>query len=367
MGAIPSLKTNLTSIMARRNLTKANSSLKSNIEKLSTGQRINAAEDDAAGLAVSESMKAELRSLGEARRNANDGISMLQTADGSLGEIHDILGRMKELAVQANSDSINDSHRQNLDQEYRQLTDELNDIAQGTNFNDVELLDGSFTGKSMQVGENASDKVEIDISQNFDGTHLGKEFSIANANVLTVHSNGTAPAKTGQVACFAPGAADQFLKGHEYRIKDGNGNEFIGTVKAVTGTNGQVISFGSSLTAAKVSATVDFQGVGSISGAGIDTRSHASYAAAAVNNAIETVSRNRADIGAKINRLGKKVSNIDLSKENLSSANSRIRDVDVAKEMADLTKNQIITQAGTTMLSQANSRPQAALTLLGGG
>lgn len=168
-----SLKTNLTSLMTRRNLQSANDSMKSNIEKLSTGHRINPAADDAAGLAVSEGMKADLRSINQAKRNAHDAVSMLQTAEESMGQIHDILGRMKELAVQANSDSINDDHRGDLDEEFTQLTKEIKDIAEGTNFNGVNLLDGTFVDKSLQVGPAASDTLGLAISQNLAPDEFG--------------------------------------------------------------------------------------------------------------------------------------------------------------------------------------------------
>ncbi len=268
------VKTNVSSLMAQRHLNSTNRSLAGNIAKLSSGFRINSAADDAAGLAVSEEMKAGIRSLGQASRNANDAISVIQTAEGSLGEMHNILGRMRELSVQANSDGINNDQRAHLHTEFDQLRTELTEIAERTEFNGNTLLDGTAEF-SFQVGVNGTDTVTIEIDDAFDADGLN----------LDTHDLST--------------------------------------------------------TAGAVAAMAD------------------------IDAAITSVSGERASLGAMQNRLESKLDNLEVSRQNLEAANSRIRDVDIASEMADMTKNQILMQAGTSMLAQANSLPQTALSLLG--
>jgi len=274
------VNTNTTSLMAQRHLNSTNKSLQGNIAKLSSGFRINSAADDAAGLAVSEEMKSDIRSLGQSSRNANDAISMVQTAEGSLGQVHDILGRMRELSVQANSDGINDEQRAHVDTEFQALVAEIGDISSQTKFNGTSLLDGSLDA-DFQVGIESTDILNITVGQSF-------------------------------------AAAD---------LNDGGLNNL---------------------------ANVDLT----------DT-TNAAVAMGVLDNAISVVSETRAGLGASQNRLESKIENLSVSRENLEAANSRIRDVDVASEMASMTKNQILMQAGSSMLAQANSLPQTALSLLG--
>lgn len=275
------VRTNVSSLNAQRHLNGTSKALQDNIAKLSSGFRINNAADDAAGLAVSEEMKSDIRSLGQASRNANDAVSLVQTAEGALGQVHNILGRMKELAVQANSDGINDTQRAHIDTEFQELVAEIDDISSTTSFNGNDLLDGTYSG-SFQVGAEATDTLTISISQGFAAADLTDS---AGTNNL-------------------------------------GGADLLSTANAVT-------------------------------------------AMGVIDNAISTVSEQRAGLGASQNRLEMKIENLSVARENLEAANSRIRDVDVASEMASLTKNQILTQAGASMLAQANSGPQIALSLLG--
>ncbi|MEZ4458659.1 MAG: flagellin [bacterium] len=275
------VNTNTTSLMAQRHLNSTNKALQGNIAKLSSGFRINSAADDAAGLAVSEEMKSDIRSLGQASRNANDAISMVQTAEGSLGQVHDILGRMRELSVQANSDGINDEQRAHIDTEFQALSAEITDIASDTQFNGTSLLDGSLSA-NFQVGIESTDTLSISVTQAFDAASL----------------------------------------------EDAGGTTNLGATDLTSTTN-------------------------------------AATAMSVIDNAISVVSETRASLGASQNRLESKIENLSVSRENLEAANSRIRDVDVASEMASMTKNQILMQAGASMLAQANSLPQTALSLLG--
>ncbi|WP_246099089.1 flagellin N-terminal helical domain-containing protein [Persicimonas caeni] len=273
------LQTNVSSMSAQRHLGKTSRALNSNIAKLSSGFRINSAADDAAGLAISEEMKADIRSLGQAERNANDAISMLQTAEGAMGEIHGVLGRMRELAVQAASDGINDTQRGHLDTEFQELEAEIDRIAGVSKYNGNNLLDGTMAA-TFQVGADSGETLSVSIGQDFQSTALGDGTTTLSATDLTNRTN-----------------ADASL--------------------------------------------------------------------AAIDGAISQVSSSRASIGASQNRLEVTIDNLSVTRENLSAANSRIRDTDVASEMASMTKNQILMQAGTSMLAQANSMPQTALGLLG--
>lgn len=269
------INTNIASLNAQRNLSGTNNALQKSLEKLSSGFRINKAADDAAGLAISEKMRAQIRGLNQAQRNAQDGISLAQTAEGALNETHSILQRMRELAVQSASDSNTDNDRAQINEEVQALVKELDRIAKTTEFNTQVLLDGTFTGKLIQVGANANQTISISIS------------------AMTVS----------------------------------------GALK--------------------------------LSGVTVSTQAGANSAIARISNAIDAVSTARAKLGALQNRLEHTIANLGTASENLTAAESRIRDVDMAKEMSEFTKNQILSQAGVAMLAQANQAPQAVLKLLG--
>jgi flagellin len=271
-----SVLTNTSSLAAQRNLASASSGLAENVARLSSGLRVRSAADDAAGLAISEQFKSNIRGLSQAKRNANDGVSLAQTADGSLSEVGGMLNRMRELAVQSRNGTNNTTQRGFLDDEFQQLRSEIDRITATTEFNGITLLDGSqSTGIVFQVG-----------------------IGTTNDDRLTLSIATTSASALG-----------------------------LGT--------------------AQISST-----------AGVD------LAIAAIDTAIEGVSTRRAAIGAMQNRLQVTMSNLDTYGTNLSAANSRIVDVDVAKETAEMTKHSILVQAGTAMLAQANQGPQAALRLL---
>ncbi|WP_338825224.1 Flagellin [Moorella humiferrea] len=264
---------NISALNAYRNLTVTNNALTKSMEKLSSGLRINRAADDAAGLAISEKMRGQIRGLNQAVRNAQDGISLIQTAEGALNETHSILQRMRELAVQSANDTNTDEDRAQLQQEISQLLAEIDRIAQTTQFNTKNLLNGSFTGQVIHIGANGS-------------------------QILTV-------------------------------------------------------------TIAAMSAS----GIG-VSGLSISTQTKADTAIGTIDAAIKKVSSERSKLGALQNRLEHTINNLSVASENLSAAESRIRDLDMAQEMVNFTKNQILSQAGTAMLAQANAQPQTVLQLL---
>ncbi|MGB0453622.1 MAG: flagellin [Bacteriovoracaceae bacterium] len=272
------INTNVASINAQRNLRGTRLAMNNALEKLSSGQRINRAGDDAAGLAISENLKAQVRGLEQAERNAEDGISLVQIAEGALGEVSNILIRLRELAVQAASDTIGPTERKFLNVEFEQLTSEVDRISNSTEFNRVPLLNGTGAVFDIQIGtrnDPISDRLTFDASS-------------ADVNVAALGLN-------------LASVADK-------------------------------ISSQNSL--------------------------------ASIDQAIISVSGIRADFGALQNRLQSTINNIATSVENLSAANSRIRDTDIAAETAELTRNNILMQAGTSVLAQANASTRNALTLI---
>lgn len=273
------INTNVASLNAQRNLFNTGQALGKNLEKLSSGLRINRAGDDAAGLAISESLKSEIRALQQASRNASDGISMVQTAEGALNEVSSIAIRLRELAEQAANGTIGTTERSFLDSEFQALTAEITRITETTEFNGTALLDGTGGSVDIQVGtgSGASNQVALDFGTDVDAASLSLD----------------SESLTGADATNALSALD------------------------------------------------------------------------AVEAALTTITQVRADFGAVQNRLESTVRNIGVTVENLSAANSRIRDVDVASEAAKMTSNQILQQAGISVLAQANFAPQAALSLLG--
>ena len=271
------VQTNVSSLEAQRNLGKNQKALAVSFNRLSSGFRVNTAADDAAGLAVSESMKSKIRSFTVAERNAADGVSMAQTAEGALGEVHDILGRMRELATQASNGSLSDTDRGYLNTEFTALKDEVTRIQGSTKFNGVDLIATTQSSTTFQIGlDNATND---QISVNFGGLNL---------STVTAGSNG------------------------------------------------------------------------------VGTQANAQAALAITDAGIAAVSSSRAGFGAVMNRLDVATANIQTMRLNLSAANSRIRDVDVADETSRLSRNQVLTQAGASILAQSNQIPQLAFSLLGG-
>lgn len=272
------INTNVSSLNAQRNLGKTRIGMQKTLEQLSSGQRINRAGDDAAGLAISENLKAQIRGLGQAERNAQDGISLVQIAEGGLSEVSNILIRLRELSVQAASDTIGATERKFLNVEFEQLVSEVDRIANSTEFNRVPLLNGTGAVFDIQIGtrnDPLSDRLTFDASS-------------ADVNVAALGLN---------LASVADKISAQNSLG-------------------------------------------------------------------AIDQAIVSVSGIRADFGALQNRLQSTVNNIQISVENLSAANSRVRDTDIAKATAELTKNNILMQAGTSVLAQANQSTTSALQLI---
>ena len=273
-----SVQNNVSAMNAYRNLTNTQSNLSSSLEKLSSGFRINRAADDAAGLAISEGLRSQIGGLNVAIRNAQDGISVVQTAEGALNETHSILQRMRDLSVQAaNTGSLSTLAKENIQAEIDQLAEGLDDIAKQTQFNGTELLSGTYSG-TFQVGANEGETITVSI----------------------LHTSGLS--STGLQ---------------------------VNNLDVVTAADG------------------------------------AKNALTSIDAAIDTVSKIRSDLGAKQNRLDHTINNLQVSVENLTASESRIRDTDMANEMVSYTSSNILQQAGTAMLAQANQMPQSILSLLG--
>lgn len=389
---------NLTAMNANRQLGVTSGAQAKSAEKLSSGYKINRAGDDAAGLKISEKMRSQIRGLDKASDNAQDGISLIQTAEGALNESHSILQRMNELAVQGANDTNQSIDRDAINQELDALTEELNRISETTQFNKQNLLDGNFKDKNLQVGANAKQKIAISIDcMNADALGLGKETVKQGGNTPTkvVYNGMSFEYKTSMtVGSNKKSAIAAFQKSISQKV--GSAGNFIAQYDDTTGSiyykatiDGKEKRFASATTAQKsyladqqaiVEKAIndDFQkyvktskasatagGNGEIRNkARVDDYEATNNTITYVQNAINTVSTQRSALGALQNRLEHTVANLDNVSENTQSAESRIRDTDMASEMVQYSKNNILAQAGQSMLAQANQSTQGVLSLL---
>ena len=458
------ISTNIASLNAQRNLNKSQSALNTSLQRLSSGMRINSAKDDAAGLAISERFTAQIRGLNQAVRNSNDGISLAQTAEGALGEVTNNLQRIRELAVQSANATNSSSDRAAMQQEVSQLVSEIDRVASQTNFNGVNLLDGSFTSQAFQVGANVGETITMtsivdatkaglglddgtatvagtavsstaisagDVTVNgydigavatMSAKNVGAAIEAADSNVT---ATATTEVDTGAFSVSGTSSGDTYtltvagvnitatdagsgitgammdtalssaagslttagisytgtFAGGDATFTDADGDNVVisqahsgsgtGGVASGTGTNRGTVTLTSTgrdieiagnnvaragLTAGTTSSTGNTLDVSTVDGANalID----------AVDTALNTVNSSRATLGAMQNRFESVVTSLQTSSESLSAARSRIADADFAAETANLTKTQILQQAGTAMLAQANQLPQGVLSLL---
>ncbi len=394
---------NMASLNTYNRLSANNAASSKSLEKLSSGLRINRAGDDAAGLAISEKMRGQIRGLDQAGRNAQDSISLIQTAEGALTESHSILQRMREIAVQSSNDTNTDADRKELQNETKQLIAELDRIGNTTEFNSKKLLDGSAVG----VTEDVAGSVRVNNNSNLtiDATAMADAVSAAATGALkngaymivkvaeAVATTFTAAdykvigpdgkevalaatdinlaASTISIGTNLVGAATDIVLGGTLDFTDMNVGESItlvfGEHEASSSTLGDSImtQVGANAGQTAFISVKDMRaeaiGVKDID---ISTKFGAQTAIETVNNAIEKVSSQRSALGAMQNRLEHTINNLGTSSENLTAAESRIRDVDMAKEMMNFQKNNILSQAATAMLAQANQQPQGVLQLL---
>ena len=372
------INNNLMAMNTHRQLGINNNMTAKSLEKLSSGFRINRAGDDAAGLAISEKMRGQIRGLNMASKNAQDGISLIQTAEGGLNETHAILQRMRELAVQSANDTNVKVDRGEIQKEIDQLSKEITRIANTTEFNTQNLLGGGFKA-TFHVGANAGQNVELEIENmgaealNVDGsakdaiaakgTVQGIEIEAedgTNYNVSIVQGADTVSETKAEI----DGDTIVVTLKTEGDTKEGVATA-IGKVEGLTatvldekGTDNVVVGSGALSGGSKAIAA------GKGDGINVSTQETADGAITVINKAIEDVSAERSKLGAMQNRLEHTIKNLDTSAENLQAAESRIRDVDMAKEMMEFTKQNILQQAATAMLAQANQMPSTVLQLL---
>lgn len=372
------INTNLASLNTQRNLTSSQSALATSIQRLSTGMRVNSARDDAAGLAIAERMNSQVRGLNVAARNANDGVSLAQTAEGSLGKIGDMVQRIRELAVQSSNATNSSDDRASLQSEVSQLKEEIDRVATTTNFNGTKLLDGSFTSAKFQVGSNAGESITV--------------ASITNAQLagMGVVNRASTQSSTAITDLTATSLGDLTINGTDIGVLAAAGTtqerqaQVVDAINRVSSTTGVGAFFDSqnNVIALTSAATITLTGaagaqVGFVAAdsataaasanmASLDISSYggAQLAIQQADAAQKQISTARASLGAVQSRFDNAIANIQINSENTTAARSRIMDTDFASETANLTRAQILQQAGTAMLSQANQLPQQVLSLL---
>ena len=346
------INNNIMALNAHRQLGMNQASSAKSMEKLSSGFRINRAGDDAAGLAISEKMRGQIRGLKQASRNAQDGISLIQTAEGALNETHSILQRMRELAVQASTDTNTTADRLEIQKEIDQLATEVTRIADSTEFNTQKLLNGDYSSKVFHIGANEQQNVELSIGKMDAGTlKAGTVLTAASSTVHTLAGGGET---------YTWYAANQQLHAGDATYSEVR-TEAAGYYH-VSGNNTSSQMVATMRVAASIQYTA---GDTTLLGINVFTQADADKAITTINSAIETVSGERSMLGAMQNRLEHTIANLGTSAENLQAAESRIRDLDMADEIMAFTKNSILQQAATAMLAQANMAPQSVLQLLG--
>jgi len=381
------INTNVVSLNAQRNLTSSQNALATSLQRLSSGMRINSAKDDAAGLAISQRMTSQINGLNQAARNANDGISMSQTAEGALGEIGNNLQRIRDLSVQSRNASNSVSDRTALNNEVQQLKSEIDRVASTTSFNGIKLLDGSFNNQAFQVGANVGETISISSLVNAQSSALGTSTSStanvtgAAATAFTAITAGDLTINGVSVGAVAAGTdaktqSDNIVAAIN-KVSDSTSvtatSDAAGKISLVNKSgNSTVVAFaGASASTAITGLTAGTTAATTTTGAGfanvdISNTANADFAIAAMDSALSAVNAGRADLGAYQNRFSSAISNVQTTSENLTASRSRIVDTDFAAETATLSRNQVLQQAGTAMLAQANAMPQSVLSLLKG-
>jgi len=373
------VNTNVSAMTAQRYLTNATDMLNQSLERLSSGHRINSAKDDAAGLQISNRLEAQMRGLSVAMRNANDGISIMQTAEGAMNETTTILQRMRDLSLQSANGSNSRSERIALQEEMTALNDELNRIAETTSFGGRKLLNGSFSSSSFQIGASSGEAVQISLkNMRSDSLDMGG-FSYISAG----KADRNWQVKQGSEVLVMD-YTDAFgqPKSIQVEAKVGDDIEELATyingqtskVSASVNEDGQLQIF---MAGEETSGTISFSGslsnelqIGlsgyeAVDNLDISDAGGAQRAVSVIDTALQFVDSHRAELGAMQNRFGHAISNLGNINENLAASNSRIKDTDYAKETTRMVKQQILQQVSASILAQAKQQPNLALTLLG--
>ena len=386
------INTNIASLNAQRNLNSSQSSLNTSLQRLSSGLRINSAKDDAAGLAISERMSSQIKGLTQASRNANDGISLAQTAEGAMVEIGNNLQRIRELAVQSSNATNSATDRASLQAEVAQAVAEIDRVANQTSFNGTKLLNGDFTSQLFQVGADAGQTIGINSILDSNANALGTAQFAAATTTTAALSTGTATAAGtfgGTVINNITIDTVNIAIGDTAATVNTNITNAINAKMDQTGVYASLDSGKLTLTSVKagqnLTLTLGTQGLGTgiaaamtgiaagtaaagttvqLDDINISTFSGSQQAMEIIDKALTSVNSGRAELGAVQNRFTSTIANLAASSENLSASRSRILDADFAAETANLSRTQILQQAGTAMLAQANALPQNVLSLL---
>ncbi|MFA6971686.1 MAG: flagellin [Gallionella sp.] len=389
------INTNLASLNAQRNLNQSQGAQSSALQRLSSGLRINSAKDDAAGMAISARMTAQIHGTTQAARNANDGISLAQTAEGAMTEVSSNLQRIRDLAVQSRNASNSVSDRAALNAEAQTLMSEIDRVSNTTSFNGVKLMDGSFSGQAFQIGANAGESISINKVVDSRSTALGVTstapavsgsatasgtggfggaiasggLTINGVDLGAIAAAGSAAERGAQVAAAANAVSTQtgvlatvdsagIVTLNNYGSVPTTAAGAVNTGIAIAGTAATAVT-GLTTQAASIAVA----GVG-FAGLDITTTAGADAAVAHMDNAMTAINSARSDMGALQNRFASVVNNLQTTTENLTASRSRIQDTDFASETAALSRSQILQQAGTAMLAQANQLPNQVMTLL---
>ncbi|CAK2490191.1 Polar flagellin F [Vibrio crassostreae] len=373
------VNTNVSALVAQRNLSNANNMLNQSLERLASGSRINSAKDDAAGLQISNRLEAQMSGIDVAVRNANDGISIMQTAEGAMNETTNIMQRMRDLSLQASNGSNSQSERTAIQEEVTALNDELNRIAETTSFGGKKLLNGSFGSSSFQIGGSSGEAVQIGLkNMRTDGINMGGFSYVANGKASDsweVKSN-----QNDMTMSFT----DRFGQPQEITIKAKAGDDIEELATYINGQTDQVsasvndegqlqiymsgedtagtISFSGSLASELSMSAGYYESVDDIN---VTDVGGAQRAVSILDTAMKYVDSHRSELGAMQNRFDHAINNLENVHENLATSNSRIKDTDYAKETTQMLKQQILQQVSTTILAQAKQAPNLALTLLG--
>ncbi|ENP8320663.1 flagellin [Vibrio vulnificus] len=373
------VNTNVAALVAQRHLTSATDMLNQSLERLSSGKRINSAKDDAAGLQISNRLQSQMRGLDIAVRNANDGISIMQTAEGAMNETTNILQRMRDLSLQSANGSNSYAERIALQEEMTALNDELNRIAETTSFGGRKLLNGSFGSAAFQIGAASGEAVQVQLkSMRSDGIDMGGFSYIANgrarsdwqvkegANALsmsftnrfgeteTIQINAKVGDDIEELATYINGQTDKVTAS----VNEEGQLQLFMAGEETSGT----LSFSGDLAS---ELGLQLKGYDAVDNIDITSVGGAQQAVAVLDTAMKYVDSHRAELGAYQNRFSHAINNLDNIHENLATSNSRIQDTDYAKETTRMVKQQILQQVSTSILAQAKKGPNLALTLLG--
>ncbi|PQJ39654.1 flagellin [Vibrio campbellii] len=373
------VNTNVAALVAQRHLTSATDMLNQSMERLSSGKRINSAKDDAAGMQISNRLQSQMRGLDVAVRNANDGISIMQTAEGAMNEVTNIMQRMRDLSLQSANGSNSKAERTALQEEVTALNDELNRIAETTSFGGRKLLNGSFGKSAFQIGAASGEAVQVELkSMRSDGIDMGGFSYIANgransdwqvkdgANELsmsftnrfgeteTIQINAKAGDDIEELATYINGQTDKVTAS----VNEEGQLQLFMAGEETSGT----LSFSGDLAS---ELGLQLKGYDAVDNIDITSVGGAQQAVAVLDTAMKYVDSHRAELGAYQNRFNHAINNLDNIHENLAASNSRIQDTDYAKETTQMVKQQILQQVSTSILAQAKQAPNLALTLLG--